>query len=212
MSSVAEIAPCHGACHRASTSTACSPFSAASRVFRLSSSSGVCVRSCSACIPPACASSSFNSVYTILCRAGCILDLKASEVMITLLGISAWERGGDCDIFKVERTGNASVRRLDGGLWFYSSHVGGYTSFEVLPCMALWCECRCESLNISNVVGLKVSVICYRVSIELSLALKDLQLTFALIASSIGVIDCTIAESGRLKATLKPLANMKTVR
>jgi len=39
------------------------------------------VRNCSAWIPPSLAISSFSKVYIILCLAGCILDLKASEVM-----------------------------------------------------------------------------------------------------------------------------------
>lgn len=57
--------------------------SACSLAICLSSSSGVLVRNCSACIPPARSISSFSSAYTILCLAGCIFDLNASDVIST---------------------------------------------------------------------------------------------------------------------------------
>lgn len=60
------------------------PCPSLSRAECFSSSSGVLVRNCKACIPPALSISSLSNAYTIRCRAGCILDLKASDVITTL--------------------------------------------------------------------------------------------------------------------------------
>lgn len=53
--------------------------------FSRCSSAGVLVFNCNAWIPPSRLISSFNEAYTIRCRAGCIFDSKASEVIVTLI-------------------------------------------------------------------------------------------------------------------------------
>lgn len=102
-------------------------------------------------MPPTCAISSLSKPYTILCLAGCIFDLKASDVMTT----RKW------------------------------------VSLEVLPCIALWCECKCESLYISSVVGARAAVI------------------FARIASSMGVIDWAMVDMSLRRAPIATRGNIK---
>ena len=79
--------------HPLSTSTPTStPLSAFSLASALSSSSGVLVFNCNACIPPALSNSSFSNAYTIRCLAGCIFDSKAADVMTSRKWVSCdWE-------------------------------------------------------------------------------------------------------------------------
>jgi hypothetical protein len=118
-------------------------------------------------MPPSLAISSFKSPYTILCRAGCIFFWKAFDVMTTRKCV---------------------YHTLATYFYFYSQSLR--TSFDVLPAIALWCECRCESLYISSVLGFRASV------------------TFDRIASSIGVFDAIVAYNRRAGARSNAYLNI----
>lgn len=149
----ASFCPCPWISHRTSIQLQNAANHCWLRAAARSSSSGVFVLSCSAWMPPSLAISSFIKPYTIRCRAGCIFPLKASDTIFTLVMVSV----GQCWWYVVAHTESVSVTISSwdsGGVDCYS------TSLEVLPCMALWCAWRCESLCTSSLAGFRVSVIC----------------------------------------------------
>jgi len=115
------------------------------------------------------------------CRAGCILDLNASEVMYTL------------PIYIISQSVHEGISET--GSWILEPNRK-CVSREVLPCIALWWAWRCESLKISREVGVNVSVIWDRLRRLFPLfdVAGSTGPTFFLIASSIGVCELAILE------------------